>query len=215
MGSCMGRCTPCSEHTFWGRRLFSNNDFSNLIEENVDKSNRCFIFRLLDQRKEHKLPKKPVLEFVEGIFNPTGDSYSRLNESHLPSSSSYNSRDIPLQCLDVRALMAHTTTSTPASSLDLEWEHEALPPSLVCDPSTNSWALLHEDCTESSTQIHGGNSDWSRVSSADSLEWDNVQNSLHASPPVSEVDTDTQLLLSEIERLTSEALKETGQNLIS
>ncbi|KAF5297358.1 hypothetical protein FQR65_LT01288 [Abscondita terminalis] len=192
MGSCMGRCTPCSERTFFSRRLFSNHDFSNLIEE------------------------KPVLEFVEGIFNPAGDSYSRLNESHLPSSSSYNSRDIPLQCLDVRALMVHTTTSTPASSLDLEWEHEALPPSLMCDPSTNSWALLPDECTESSTQIHGaGNSDWSRVSSADSLEWDNVQNSLHASPPISEVDTDTQLLLSEIERLTSEALQETGQNLIS
>ncbi|KAF5296167.1 hypothetical protein FQA39_LY12621 [Lamprigera yunnana] len=188
MGSCMGRC---SDHKFFSRNLFSNRDFSNLIDE------------------------KPVLEFVEGIFNSGGDSYSRLNESHLPSSSSYNSRDIPLQCLDVRALMAHTTMSTPASSLDLEWEHEGLPSSVMCDPSTNSWALMPEDCTDSSTQIHGGNSDWSRVSSADSLEWDNVNNSLHASPILSDVDVDTQLLLSEIERLTSEALKETGRNLIS
>ncbi|XP_031356233.1 uncharacterized protein LOC116180404 isoform X2 [Photinus pyralis] len=215
MGSCMGRCTPCSDTAskFFG---FSNHDFANLIDESSYEGNQsCFLLRIFNKRKEHKAPK-PVLEFVEGIFNPVGDSYCRLNESHLPSSSSYNSRDIPMQCLDVRALMAHTTTSTPASSLDLEWEHEALPPSVIGDPSTNSWAILPEECTESSTQhIHGCNSDWSRVSSADSLEWDNVQNSLHASPPISDVDTDTQLLLGEIERLTSEALKETGQNLIS
>lgn len=70
--------------------------------------------------------------------------------------------------------------------------------------------------TDSSTQnAQGSNSDWSRVSSADSLEWDNVQNSFQASPPISDIDADTQLLLSEIERLTSEALKETGQSLIS
>ncbi|KAF2883302.1 hypothetical protein ILUMI_22862 [Ignelater luminosus] len=137
--------------------------------------------------------------------------------------------------------MARTTTSTPASSLDLEWEHEGLPLSMTHDPSASSWylksmytqrshkhpifyrAIFPEDnldtepChTESSTQqAHGSNSDWSRVSSADSLEWDNVQNSFHASPPISDVDTDTQLLLSEIERLTTEALKETGHTLIS
>ncbi|GJQ67179.1 hypothetical protein Trydic_g10249, partial [Trypoxylus dichotomus] len=71
--------------------------------------------------------------------------------------------------------------------------------------------------TESSARNHQPNtdSDWSRVSSANSLEWDNVPTSFHGSPPVSEIDTDTQLLLSEIERLTSQTLKETGKELFS
>lgn len=64
-------------------------------------------------------------------------------------------------------------------------------------------------------------SDWSRVSSVNSLEWDNnVVQQQHSpdetgSPPISEVDTDTQYLLSEIERLTSKTLQETGQDLFS
>lgn len=57
--------------------------------------------------------------------------------------------------------------------------------------------------------------DWSRVSSANSLEWDNVQNSFQESPPASEIDTDTQFLLCEIERLTNKTLEETGQDLLS
>lgn len=75
---------------------------------------------------------------------------------------------------------------------------------------------IHAD-TESSAKNHQPNtdSDWSRVSSANSLEWDNVPTSFQGSPPFSEVDTDTQLLLSEIERLTSQTLKETGKELFS
>lgn len=53
------------------------------------------------------------------------------------------------------------------------------------------------------------------MSSINSLEWDSVQNSLHASPPVSDIDPDTQHLLSEIERLTSQTLRETGKDLFS
>lgn len=68
---------------------------------------------------------------------------------------------------------------------------------------------------QNTAPIANSDSDWSRVSSANSLEWDNVQNSIHASPPLSEVDTDTQFLLSEIERLTNKTLEETGQDLFS
>lgn len=66
-----------------------------------------------------------------------------------------------------------------------------------------------------SVQPQGSDSDWSRVSSVNSLEWDNVQSSLHASPPASDVDTDTQMLLCEIERLTTQTLSETGLDLDS
>lgn len=71
--------------------------------------------------------------------------------------------------------------------------------------------------SEASTTRQGGQStcsDWSRVSSADSLEWDPVQSPLHGTPPGS-IDTDTQQLLNEIERLTDQALRETGSGLNS
>jgi hypothetical protein len=161
---------------------------------------------------------------VDGLLNPQVTAYSRLNESQrLPSTGSCTSRDIQLQCLDARALLSRTATSTPVSSLDLEWEHETIPISVIHDPSGSSWTALPEDfsqCpTESSPQntapALNSDSDWSRVSSANSLEWDNVQNSIQASPPMSEVDTDTQMLLSEIERLTSQTLRETGHDLFS
>ncbi|XP_028135678.1 uncharacterized protein LOC114330525 isoform X2 [Diabrotica virgifera virgifera] len=139
---------------------------------------------------------------------------------------SCTSRDIQLQCLDARALLQRTATSTPASSLDLEWEHETLPASMIHDPSGSSWTALPEDisCCPTTSHTHNSemnanasDSDWSRVSSANSLEWDNVQNSIQAegSPPISELDTDTQFLLGEIERLTNKTLEETGKELFS
>lgn len=72
-----------------------------------------------------------------------------------------------------------------------------------------------EASPQNSIPPKGSDSEWSRVSSANSLEWDNVQNSLHASPPASDIDTDTQMLLCEIERLTSQTLSETGLDLDS
>lgn len=48
-------------------------------------------------------------------------------------------------------------------------------------------------------------SPWSRVSSPNSLEWDPVE------PDMVCVDMDTEQLLTEIERLTDRALKETGE----
>nr|CAH7753716.1 unnamed protein product [Callosobruchus chinensis] len=167
---------------------------------------------------------KPVLQLVDGILNPQLTAYSRLSESQrLPSSGSCTSKDIQLQCLDARALLQRTATSTPASSLDLEWEHETLPVSTLYDPSASSWTAIPEDishCPSSASPLPTGaavnsESDWSRISSANSLEWDNAQNSIQASPPLSEVDADTQFLLCEIERLTNKTLEETGQDLFS
>lgn len=80
-------------------------------------------------------------------------------------------------------------------------------------------AILREETlpelsvSEASTTRQAGHnsiSDWSRVSSADSLEWDPVQSPLHCTPPGS-IDTDTQQLLHEIELLTDQALRETGR----
>lgn len=48
-------------------------------------------------------------------------------------------------------------------------------------------------------------SSWSRVSSPNSLEWDPVESDMIF------VDVETEQLLTEIERLTDRALKETGE----
>ncbi|XP_049819735.1 uncharacterized protein LOC109603209 [Aethina tumida] len=232
MGNCFNSCIPKSDASKTLRSLNilsgqnSGVEFTFLVEDNNstcgDKT-RSFLSRFFKKRKDHK--KKPVLELVDGLLNPQLTSYSRLNESQrLPSTGSCTSRDIQLQCLDARALMSRTAASTPASSLDLEWEHETLPISMIHDPSGSSWTALPEDlsqCASASSPQHtaavhnNSDSDWSRVSSANSLEWDNVPNSIQASPPPSEVDTDTQFLLSEIERLTNQTLLETGQDLFS
>ncbi|XP_017786296.1 PREDICTED: uncharacterized protein LOC108569301 [Nicrophorus vespilloides] len=229
MGSCVGRCLPRADNPFTSR--CNSLDFTFLIEDNSsyqekDSSKRGFLARLFAKRKSRKKPKKPVLEFVDEMLNPHVTCYSRLSESQrLPSTSSYNSRDIPLQCLDAKALLAHTTASTPLSSLDLEWEHETLPISSAQDASAgSSWTAIPDDTISQSESItnnaaiaanNNSDSDWSRVSSANSLEWDSVQHSYHPSPPASEIDTDTQLLLTEIERLTNQTLQETGKELFS
>lgn len=132
-----------------------------------------------------------------------------------------------LQVLDARTLMKQQVyvSSTPGSSLDLEWEHEGktivtsflemsqymvkifragMPLPIMEDEKGTEYSL---------TQTSGDNSQpssltaspWSRVSSPNSLEWDPVE------PDMVCVDMDTEQLLTEIERLTDRALKETGE----
>ena len=57
-----------------------------------------------------------------------------------------------------------------------------------------------------------GSTAWSRISTPDSLEWDPVEAPLATASerPLEELDAETEQLLSEIERLTSRALRETG-----
>ncbi|XP_065160468.1 uncharacterized protein [Atheta coriaria] len=219
MGSCFGRCLPKSSC-----RNSNSVDFNFLIEENTFpyKKSRGFLDKWFLRRKSKKglQLQKPVLELVDDMLNPHLSYYNRLSESQqLPSTSSCHSNDIPLQSLDARALLAKTTVSTPASSLDLEWEHEIVQPSMVPDTSGSSWTAFGDDnCSESSTRNTApacNSESWSRISSANSLEWDSVHNSLNPSPPASEIDNDTQVLLNEIERLTSQTLQETGRDLIS
>nr|CAH7744011.1 unnamed protein product [Callosobruchus chinensis] len=230
MGNCFKGCLPESDtvRTFGNLRILSqqsNVDFTSLLEDSGSEEQhgrrRNFLTRIFRKRRNKH---KPVLQLVDGILNPQLTAYSRLSESQrLPSSGSCTSKDIQLQCLDARALLQRTATSTPASSLDLEWEHETLPVSTLYDPSASSWTAIPEDishCPSSASPLPTGaavnsESDWSRISSANSLEWDNAQNSIQASPPLSEVDADTQFLLCEIERLTNKTLEETGQDLFS
>jgi len=117
-------------------------------------------------------------------------------------------------------------SSTPGSSLDLEWEHEG-DRCVHHYILSNSYNILtnydfagmslpedkRRDTEDSPTQTSINHSQpssltaspWSRVSSPNSLEWDPVE------PDMVCVDMETEQLLTEIERLTDRALKETGE----
>ncbi|CAG9859924.1 unnamed protein product [Phyllotreta striolata] len=154
---------------------------------------------------------------MAGFLNPSNS---------LPLRKSSSSKDIQLQCLDVRALLHRNSLSTVgSSSLDLEWDNETLPESVMVarDPSWSSWTTLHEDLSGLPGRKSGircrsnADSDRSGVSSssADSLEWDDVQQSLENVDAVTtELDSETRTLLVEIERLTNRTLEETGRGLM-
>ncbi|EEB18676.1 conserved hypothetical protein [Pediculus humanus corporis] len=87
---------------------------------------------------------------------------------------------------------------TPASinSLELEWEH--LPEMTVF--STN--IEKEEPKSVTSAEV------WSRISSADSLEWDHAQG--ETIEMKDDMDTETEQLLQEIEMLTTKTLQQTN-----
>ncbi|KAL3285360.1 hypothetical protein HHI36_019468 [Cryptolaemus montrouzieri] len=212
MGNCFGKCLPKHEEHSTNFNILPNSTSDLTYQDNASsgESKKSFLSRLLFKREIKT--KKPVLHLVDGLLN-NQNNYSRLKE---PSSfiGSSTSNDIQLQCLDVRALIPHTNQSSPTASLDLEWEHETIPFFMVHDQSENSNTSISRCPSASSFESAVRtcrNSERSQMSSENSLEWDSL---CPVSSQVSEVDTDTQLLIGEIERLTEQTLLETGQELL-
>lgn len=145
-----------------------------------------------------------TLELLEeGGWQRGSNKYARLNSRNDASTSS--GLDTPLQILDVRNLMKQQAcvSSTPGSSLDLEWEHEGMPlPVMDNDKISTDGSQTSINNSQPSSLTA---SPWSRVSTPNSLEWDPVEADMVC------VDMETEQLLTEIERLTDRALKETGE----
>ncbi|EZA62901.1 hypothetical protein X777_04610 [Ooceraea biroi] len=158
---------------------------------------------------EEQVEKKGVpvsLELLEeGSWSRGGNKYARLSSRNDVSASS--GLDASLQVLDARTLMRQQTnvSSTPGSSLDLEWEHEGMPLPIMGDERREMEGSLSQTSVNNSQPSSLTASPWSRVSSPNSLEWDPVE------PDMVCVDMETEQLLTEIERLTDRALKETGE----
>lgn len=78
-------------------------------------------------------------------------------------------------------------------------------------PSTNNEKVRSPEDSPSESSAPNSHpssltvSAWSRISTPNSLEWDPVEADMSC------VDVDTEKLLTEIERLTDKALKETGE----
>ncbi|XP_025075882.1 uncharacterized protein LOC105434029 isoform X2 [Pogonomyrmex barbatus] len=155
-------------------------------------------------QKKHGVPT--TLELLEdGRWSRGGNKYARLNSRNDVSTSS--GLDTSLQVLDARTLMKQQAyvSSTPGSSLDLEWEHEGMPLLIMEDDKGDTEGSLTQTSLNNSQPSSLTASPWSRVSSPNSLEWDPVE------PDMVCVDIETERLLTEIEQLTDRALKETGE----
>ncbi|XP_052130511.1 uncharacterized protein LOC113214971 isoform X2 [Frankliniella occidentalis] len=159
--------------------------------------------------------------------------YRHYLEPSLPPS------DRDFHALDVKALLVPQTYtacftqenkslhSTPPSSIDLEWEHEASfhprifnddedSDSTAASVNNNSKSRPHYKSFQTrKTRIGSrqgsitqesstGSKDGSRMTTPDSLEWDFVD------PSITTIDQETEQLIAEIERLAANALEETG-----
>ncbi|XP_076174787.1 uncharacterized protein LOC143150411 isoform X3 [Ptiloglossa arizonensis] len=126
-------------------------------------------------KKKHGVPV--TLELLEdGAWSKGTNKYARLNSRNNASTSS--GLDTPLQILDARTLMKQQAcvSSTPGSSLDLEWEHEGMPLPVMDNENVES-----NDGSITQTSVNNSQpssltaSPWSRVSTPNSLEWDPVE----------------------------------------
>ncbi|XP_017765965.1 PREDICTED: uncharacterized protein LOC108555000 isoform X1 [Eufriesea mexicana] len=224
MGACFGRCISkvtdsLSYRTYLNLRFYQRHtSMSYQGDEQVefiddkgdaDKprgSKTLLSFLSLNRfKKKHGVPV--TLELLEdGAWSKGTNKYARLKSRNNASTSS--GLDTPLQILDARTLMKQQAcvSSTPGSSLDLEWEHEGMPLPIMDDEKVES-----TDGSITQTSINNSQpssltaSPWSRVSTPNSLEWDPVESDMVC------VDLETEQLLTEIERLTDRALKETGE----
>ncbi|XP_060820892.1 uncharacterized protein LOC132909806 [Bombus pascuorum] len=218
MGACFGRCiskvTDSLSYRFYQRHTSMSYQGDEQVEFIDDKgdaeqprgSKTLLSFLSLNRfKKKHGVPV--TLELLEdGAWSKGTNKYARLNSRNDASTSS--GLDTPLQILDARTLMKQQTcvSSTPGSSLDLEWEHEGMPLPVIDDEKVESTdGSITQTSVNNSQPSSLTASPWSRVSTPNSLEWDPVEADMVC------VDLETEQLLTEIERLTDRALKETGE----
>ncbi|XP_034173927.1 uncharacterized protein LOC117601366 isoform X1 [Osmia lignaria lignaria] len=218
MGACFGRCiskvTDSLSYRFYQRHTSMSFQGDEQVEFMDDKgdadqsrgSKTLLSFLSLNRfKKKHGVPV--TLELLEdGGWSKGTNKYARLSSRNDASTSS--GLDTPLQILDARTLIKQQAcvSSTPGSSLDLEWEHEGMPLPVMDNEKVESTdGSITQTSVNNSQPSSLTASPWSRVSTPNSLEWDPVEADMVC------VDLETEQLLTEIERLTDRALKETGE----
>ncbi|KAG7213593.1 hypothetical protein KM043_002847 [Ampulex compressa] len=218
MGACVGRCfskvTDTLPYRFYQRHTsmsFPEDERVEFMDDKGDadqsRGSKTLLSFLSLKRFKKKQGTPVTLELLEdGGWPRGGNKYARLSSRNNASTSS--GLDTSLQVLDARTLMKqqNCVSSTPGSSLDLEWEHEGMPLPIVDDEKVESIdGSITQTSVNNSQPSSLTASPWSRVSTPNSLEWDPVEADMVC------VDLETEQLLTEIERLTDRALKETGE----
>ncbi|XP_021920952.1 uncharacterized protein LOC110830384 isoform X2 [Zootermopsis nevadensis] len=226
MGTCLSHCFNIKNTKPYRsqRTMYSQGDDN--VEQSPSegfRSSRGISYLFSLRRK--KTPQEVTLDLTDDTWPRRDENSQTVAMKHQLSGPAVV--DVPLQPLDARSLLAaravlQTTnqreksiaSSTPPSSLDLEWEHEGC---LPIQPLHYAGVTEDDGCESAATNGQNGvsaagSTAWSRVSTPDSLEWDPAEAPLTAASErsVEELDAETEQLLSEIERLTSRALRETG-----
>nr|XP_012139899.1 PREDICTED: uncharacterized protein LOC100876539 isoform X2 [Megachile rotundata] len=188
MGACFGRCiskvTDSLSYRFYQRHTSMSFQGDEQVEFMDDKgdadqsrgSKTLLSFLSLNRfKKKHGVPV--TLELLEdGGWSKGTNKYARLSSRNDASTSS--GLDTPLQILDARTLMKQQAciSSTPGSSLDLEWEHEGMPLPVMDDEKVESTdGSITQTSVNNSQPSSLTASPWSRVSTPNSLEWDPVE----------------------------------------
>ncbi|KAF7991242.1 hypothetical protein HCN44_002804 [Aphidius gifuensis] len=219
--ACFGQCFANVTKSFTHR--YSRYTGSCQEDEQVDSEqtrNGCNL--LLSSSPKSKKSKKNLLSFLpskyfkrknqipislelaeDNLWSRRGNKYFRLDSSNNASMSS--NLNTPLQPLDARILLKHEcVSSTTASSIDLEWEHEVLPIRFVDNENQINTNNSSKTSSKGSQPSSLTASPWSRVSTPNSLEWDSIDHDNEF------IDAETEQLLTEIDRLKNKTLNETG-----
>ncbi|XP_071440313.1 uncharacterized protein [Hetaerina americana] len=190
MGSCLGRCLPAKENKIM-TLIFPSNSRCNGIENNIYFN-------------------------TETVEAPVKKSYKARGKMGAGGTNSLNA--CPLNVYALEELQDVTSPSTPHSSIDLEWEPEGLMlpevPAGMAMSGEKDYPMDHPmDHPMSTVCTSSQSAPWSRVSSPNSLEWDPCEEDhgvVGDSSVIYGEDAETEQLISEIEQLTSRALRETG-----
>lgn len=217
------------------KELLENRQFDLLVEEH-QKETALTVAKHAKEEKELELEEAVALEARKealrimkmaqspDIINPAklaigGTIFSDSAENHNVGEQEYSIKKIDQE---VQAKVVnlhydqnsgpvanrsrdrlHTYSSTPPSSLDLEWENEiGIAASQQLPHADEDYSMMMSDTnsvySNCSTQTSNGNE----------LEWDGDFTSAH----ISELDLETERLISEIEQMTSDALNSERPN---
>ncbi|XP_071440307.1 uncharacterized protein [Hetaerina americana] len=231
MGSCLGRCLPAKENKIM-TLIFPSNSRCNGIENNIYfntetveapvkksyKARGITSFLCLRQNKSNS--EEVSLELDEDDW-PRGDVRSKhlkICTTKMGAGGTNSLNACPLNVYALEELQDVTSPSTPHSSIDLEWEPEGLMlpevPAGMAMSGEKDYPMDHPmDHPMSTVCTSSQSAPWSRVSSPNSLEWDPCEEDhgvVGDSSVIYGEDAETEQLISEIEQLTSRALRETG-----
>ncbi|XP_013784780.2 AP-1 complex-associated regulatory protein-like isoform X1 [Limulus polyphemus] len=132
-------------------------------------------------------------------FDSSSDHSKVQDESLVPLFTGQKSLSSSVNHLLVRDRLT-TLNTTPPSSIDLEWEDEA---GLTLPAPEEEIASTFVSETTSNRSVRS-----TPPSNGNELEWDGEFTSVQ----MSQLDLETEQLISEIEKMTAEALNDTGPN---
>ncbi|XP_046392629.1 uncharacterized protein LOC124160696 isoform X2 [Ischnura elegans] len=214
MGSCFGRCLPARKNSRHGveNNIYFNTESVEAPVKKYYKPRGITSFLSLRQNKSNGEEVTLELEEDDWTRSDLRSKHLKFCTTKMGVHGTNTLNTCPLNVYALEELQDVTSPSTPHSSIDLEWEPEGLilpevPARLATIEDKELDYPVSAVCTSSQS------APWSRMSSPNSLEWDPCEEDggvVGDSSVIYGEDAETEQLISEIEQLTSRALRETG-----